>query len=433
MTNHSLQHEYNNEIDLVKLLSNIWNEKITIAACIAIITILGLIYSSDIKPIFQASLQIEQPTTSQLSPLNNTQVISATPENAFSLLLSILESTDYKKALIETEKSLLAKLFNMPERNISIENIDINTLYDISYPNPEALENSLIPKYYHLKTQGVNRQLISQFLDKTLTLARTQLIERLKDEFNAIKAIKIQSIIHDSYLLTQSIKERRRNTIIQLTETTALQIKNAQDKLAARKAYVLDKRKNQITRLSEALKIAKALKIIQPSTLNRMSAPIDTTQKQLAVNTEINNQKKPEPLYLRGVNLLTIELESLSKLPKTTFLDEQILNLENSLLVLNNNREIEILKAREVEIAFNQTLQSHHEKLRILKQTQFPTLDINFKNGSAYSPIRPIKSKKTIILTSSILLGAIFGLLVATGRTIYKNRNHQKKDLQAKN
>lgn len=424
MAAHPPQLESNNEIDLVRLFSRLWGERKTIIICTTIITILGLVYSYTIKPIYQASLQIEHPTISQISPLNNTQIISATPESTFSLLLNILESANYKRALINTEKTLLAKFFNTSVENISIENIDINTLYTINYPNLRSQKNNLKPKHYTINSQGTNRQLTSQLLKNTIKLANIHLLRQWEKEFDSLKKVRIQKITQDSRFLSQSIKERRENTIIQLQEKTNLQIKNTQDELTARKNYVLTSRKNKIILTKEALSIAKTLKITQPSTLNRMSIATNLTSKQIAVNTEINNQQ--EPLYLRGSNLLAIELESLLKLPNSTLLDTKVIDLENKLLILKNNREIETLNARTNDVAFNATMQSYQEELRILTETNFPTLTLNFLNNFVYSPTKSIEPKKTTILTISIFLGVIFSLLVALGKIIYKNYPFQK-------
>ena len=415
------RNDYDDEIDLVELVSNLWHEKIVIIISSVVVTGLGLLYALLAKPVYQANVQIELPTISQLAPLNNTQIISADPNGAFSLFLNTLESSAHKNRLIEEEKPLLAALLGKPEDNITPETIDVDKLYTIHFPNVKKQENSLIPDIFILSTEGSNRTLIIELLDNTVKLATTQLIEKWQQEFDSIKAARITKIATDSNLLNQALKERRENTITRLTEETELQTKKVQDELTARKSFVLNSRKDRIIELEEALKIATALNITQPSTLSRMAT--QSVSKQVEVNTEIPNQQ--DPLYLRGTNLLSAELESLSKLPKSTFLDSRIIELENELQKLKNNREIEILKARKDEAAFNETLQGYQEELRKLTETQVPDLTINFQNSSAKSPEKSIKPKKMLIVAISILLGGMLGFFVAIGRIVYKN--HQKK------
>jgi LPS O-antigen subunit length determinant protein (WzzB/FepE family) len=417
MTTNTHQAEYDDEIDLVELILNLWKEKLTIIISTAIVTALGLIYALTSTPVYEATLQIESPTASQLIALNNTQIIGVNPNSAFSSFLNILESAIHKKRLIEEEKPLLSRLLNKPEADITLESTNLDELYKVNYPNLKKQKNSLEPDIYTLSTEGSDRLIIAQLLNNTIKLAAAQVIEKWRKEFDSIKTATSQKITTDFTLLSQDIKERRENTITRLTEDTELKTKKIQDQLTARKSYVLDNRKDRIIELEEALKIAIVLNISQPYTLSRMAT--QSSSKQVEVNTEMRNQQ--DPLYLRGSKLLTAEVESLVKLPQTTFLDSTIIELQNELQQLKNNREIEILKARKNEVAFDDTLQGYQEQLRKLSETQFPNLLISFQNSTANSPTQPIKPKRTLIIAISICLGGMIGLFVAIGRIVYKN------------
>ncbi len=414
---------HSDEIDLVELISSLWKEKITIIVSTVVVLLIGIAYLLTTKPIYEARIQIQAPAESQLAPLNNTQIIAVTQNQAFSQFLSILESDAHRNQLIEKERDLLAKLYGIAPEDITTEATDISLLYKLNYPNLKKQENSLEPDIYTITIEGSDRLTISELLNKNINLAADTLSNEWEGEFESLKKTKIDNITSEFDLLNKSVEERRANTITRLTEENLLQRKKIQDELVARKSYVLNSRKDRITELEEALKIASALNIIQPSTLSRMAT--QSTSRQVEVNTEIRSQQ--DPLYLRGSKLLAAELENLKALSKTTFLDSRIIELETELQQLKTNREVEILKARKSDIAFNEKLQTFQENLRKLSQTQFPQISITFENSGSVSPQKPISPKKPFVLAISILLGGMIGFFIAIGRIIYKNYKAEKQ------
>lgn len=421
---------YDDEIDLVELIANLWKEKWVIAASTLLITIIGGVYAFTSTPIYRASAQIQTPSSGDLAELNNTQIISTNPNKVFSDFLGLLESDAHKSRLINEHKPTIAEALGIPEDKITIETLNLENLYTINFPPKKKLENSLEPDIYSITTEGENRTALAKLINQNVELATAQLLNQWKLEFDKIKSVKSNKINSDFDLLKQNTAERRENKITQLTEQHKLQIKNIQDELNGRKSYVLNIRKDRISELKEAIKIAGKLGIIQPSTLSRLSrsnleAP--SSSSQVEVNTEIKGQG--EPLYLRGTNLLIAELESLESLSSKTFLDTRIRELETTLATLKNNREIEILKARESDKAFNEELQSLQEQLRKLDGTIFPQdIKISFLNDQPNTPAKPIKPKKLLIIVISSLLGGIIGLFIAIGRIIYKNAKLKETD-----
>ncbi len=242
-----------------------------------------------------------------------------------------------------------------------------------------------------------------------------------KHEFEALKTATIKQNQINFSFLEQALKERRSNTITKLTEETELSIKQTQDRLKARKSFLLRNREDRIIELTEAIKIAKKLNFKKPSTLSGLSQRTPTNG-QIEINTEIRNQG--EPLYLRGTDLLSAELDNLKNFPKDAFLDIEIRELETELLKLENNRQIEILKTRKKDIAFSQELQNLREKINALNNTHFPeNYQITFLNNSANSPEKPIKPKKVLIIALSLLVGSILGGSIAIGKIIYQKSN----------
>jgi len=107
-------------------------------------------------------------------------------------------------------------------------------------------------------------------------------------------------------------------------------------------------------------------------------------------------------LYLRGTRLLNAELTSLKGLKNTVYLDNEIRNLETSRLILQNDRVTAQLK----------------EELALFEQSEN---EITYYINNINSPNNPIKPKKTLIVTISVLLGGLLGIFVAIGRIAYRN------------
>ena len=419
MTEQHQHSDYNDEIDLVELIANLWREKWTIAFAIASGLILGVGYLLITPPTYRASTQLEPPSAAELAPLNNTQIVTVNPGEAFADLLSILESDAHRAELVTKEKTLLASIYTIAEADLDLEAINFQSLYTINYPEPKREETSLEPNIYLLTSEGHNRDLLKTLLDRNISLATQQLLKQWKTTFEKSRSAKLNKANTDFERLTQAAKERRDNAITRLTEENLLQTKQLEDELAARKRYVLDNRANNIIELEEALKIATALGLNQPSSLSRLGTQLRSGQ-QVEVNTEINNQQ--DPLYLRGTKLLDAELENLKGLSNTTFLDTKIIELETELQKLKANRDIEILSTRESDVAFSDDLQSLRETIQRLTVTEFPeNFTVDFQNAPTVAPLSPIKPKRMLILVVSILLGGVVGFFIAIARIVYNN------------
>ena len=75
--------QYDDEIDLVELISNLWGERFWIFLTTGIAGILGLLYAFTSTPIYQASAQISQPSTADLVPVSQTDMFKILKEKNF--------------------------------------------------------------------------------------------------------------------------------------------------------------------------------------------------------------------------------------------------------------------------------------------------------------------------------------------------------------
>ncbi len=372
-TNSSSQ-KYDDEIDLIELIRNLWEEKWAIISSMALVTLIGTVYAVAIAtPIYKASTQLMPPTQAELSYLNQTEFFNITPELVFAEFLSTLESNDHIQKLIANHEPSIESALENHTNTFTL----ISKIRKIDYPNTSKKTNSITPDKYFISLQGINRDNLIKLIQTDLDTAKETAINRILSRYTTTLKLQIQRI----------------------EETHELKQKVLDDQLEARKAFVLSSRKNNLRNLEEALKIAKALNLKSPSSLARLAA--SDVPRQVEINAELNNNK--DPLYLRGTKLLNAEIVNLKNIEDDIFLDNEILKMETEKLLLKNNRPLEQLKTIYSEI------------------DAISNNNVEFYSQNINSSTKPIKPRKTLIITISIFLGSFLGLCIAIGRIVYRN------------
>lgn len=260
----------------------------------------------------------------------------------------------------------------------------------------------------------------AKLLDKNISLATKTLASNWKSQFTDEKRAKLETLQVQFDLLSSFIVERRENEITRLIEEQTLNTKKIQNQLKSRKHFILKSRKDRMIKLQEALKVSQSLEIKRPSSLSILAEKATSKTSQIKVNNNIN--REDEPLYLRGTQLLSAELENIEKLAKDTFSDSRITQLEAELLSLQNNPRLETLKARSNDIAFNEELQNLKEEITRISLIEFPKVSISFQNSPSYFSPAPINKKSTTkILITSAILGVLIGIMISLVRMTLKN------------
>ena len=110
--------------------------------------------------------------------------------------------------------------------------------------------------------------------------------------------------------------------------------------------------------------------------------------------------------------------------------DREILK---ELQLLENNRQIEVLKLRENEDLFLTDLAKLREeeaRLRNLK-VDFDTLQLVTVDQRAVEPSKPIKPKKALILALGLVLGGMLGVFIALVRGMVRSARSAQPRLPA--
>lgn len=115
-----------------------------------------------------------------------------------------------------------------------------------------------------------------------------------------------------------------------------------------------------------------------------------------------------------GVDALKAEREVIETNLREETKTATIRDLEKQIAVLENNREIEALKARESNAAFSEEYNQLKEENTLLRANQVNEDEIEISRviSWAYLPAGPDSPKKLLILALSVVLGGMLGVFV---------------------
>lgn len=200
------------------------------------------------------------------------------------------------------------------------------------------------------------------------------------------------------------------------SKTQLLKRAQLQDELAALRAELKTRRNNRIQELNEAITIADSLGIRTPTSPSAMAASARSGTQ--VIRTEVTNQEAP--LYFLGTEALTAERDALKNRTSDDFVEPRIAEIQSELTLLENNREVEILKAREGEDLYLTNLAQLREEASRLKGIKLDTerLRLVRLDQPALQSLNPIKPKKALILALGLVLGAMLGVFVALVRSL---------------
>jgi len=99
--------------------------------------------------------------------------------------------------------------------------------------------------------------------------------------------------------------------------------------------------------------------------------------------------------------------------------------LEKQIAVLQHNREIEALKARDTNAPFSEEYNSLREENTLLRANQIDVDDVDVTQviNWAYRPDGPDSPKKLLILALSVVLGGMLGIFVLMVARLIRGRN----------
>jgi LPS O-antigen subunit length determinant protein (WzzB/FepE family) len=356
----------NDEIDLFELFENIWNQKWLIVVVTTVAVVLGGAFAFLSTPTYQASAQLQAPLESTLQELKALQNFKNL--DAQQLLQAYIKALDSNEVKANFLKQMPENLKNDLDTGMSLQEqlkaLEQHLSITVPKKDDQSIYSFATPQI--ILTTPSSASAISG-LNFYLSNASDYQLDKMKNEHARSKQNKVRRIDERIELLTATEAMKREARIAQLEEKHLLEVKQVQDKLKARKYQYNQILNDRILRLQEALKIASRLGIKRPSTLAQQG---QRNGARVEINADLRSNQ--DPLYLRGTEFLTAELEQLQTRPETFIDDGRVRELEAKLVELETNREIELLKARVSDAEFSQEIQILKSQREEIADEEFP-------------------------------------------------------------
>ncbi|WP_286239866.1 Wzz/FepE/Etk N-terminal domain-containing protein [Neptuniibacter halophilus] len=405
----------NDEIDLFQLVENLWKEKWLIVATTTVCVAIAAIFAFTTPPVYVAKVDLKQPSPAQLSQINTLPLYDKLSVTPMDDLLQLINASDLRMAFINAA----------PEEAQSIYPQKVQANYELlaqnaftgmfAYQRNDGGKNKTALFPWTLTFKSSDRLLAASELDRLIEFSSQALLKHYRGDYNTVRNNEIERLLSAIDYLEQQAQQQREYKIQRIEEQHLQQKLQLEDKLRAAKETYQKQLNDKIYSLKEAINIASALGIKKPVQL----ADLNENSRRVEIGLNASGQ----PLYLRGSTLLSVELEQLETRPADYFPDASIRTIEERLLSLQNNREIELLKARKSDKAFIPELEGLQARLDKIRAEEFPSdLSLEFRNSPAMAESAPIKPKKSLILALSVVLGGMIGVITALIRCAIRNR-----------
>ena len=404
----------NDEIDLVELFRALWRQKVLIVGITLLVTALAACYAFLATPYFETRTYLRPVPQSNLDQLNETGIYKLTPEEAINRVASGLSSYDNRLDFFMNNQELFPNIRDDSDRLEQAFAEFNEESFEMLFPDPKRTDNR--SAFVGLKLtypEGVaGASVVNAFVAFVLDLERREIAE----DVESLISNRLASLEMNIEAQRANYNASKEAKIATLLENDALKRAQLQDELSTLRDELKTRRTNRIQQLNEAISIAESLGIRKPTSPTAMSdSARGNTQ---VIRTEVTNRETP--LYFMGTEALTAERDALVGRKSDDFIEPRIAEIQSELAMLENNREVEILRSREGEDLYLSNLAELREEAARLKGIKLDTdrLRIVRLDQPALESSNPVKPKKAMILALGLVLGGMIGVFVALVRSL---------------
>lgn len=438
-------HEDDDEIDLFELAAGLWRRRWLIAQITGGVAVAGVVYALWFTtPLYEATAIVRPSSMATLAMINEARIVRSpetetsfdarqlfelTPEDAFSDVVFEARSRETQWEVFLAHKAGLFKEWPsdevsdatvfltsfVPKIGISIEGMGKNDVMTqskmrLGFMHPD-------PAYSATVANALVDAASSRARNAILTEFRSTLVTRIDVLSSSLKQVEV------------TLKEDDQDRILRLEEDDRLKRLQIQDQLDAltRKAETL--RRDRIVRLREALSIADSMGIEDPTSLEMLAHSQAGRGELLSLSANLKFGAEPE--YLKGTRLLAAELRALEARESEVYFYPEIRDLEEQLALLEHNREVEILKARENYLAFADGVAEARSTIAELQgylAKDYSDVQLVQIEQRAIPPRSPSKPNRKQIVIIATVAGGMLGVLLALILNAVDNRRRDQGD-----
>ncbi|PLP89233.1 chain-length determining protein [Pseudomonas sp. FFUP_PS_473] len=413
------------EIDLFAMMQSIWKQKKLIAAMALFVGAIAGAYAFLATPEYEVSTLLRPAALNDLDALNRTEVYSLPPGKALVRVGAALDSYDTRLSYFRANPKLFeafGKAGQSPEQVFEEFNRD-----SLKLVQPDPKKADLLSAYVGLEMRypkGIaGDEILNGFVQYAIENERKQIAADLK----VIISNRLSELDDKLDAARAAYDAEKEGKIATLLEADNLKRAQLQDELKALRVQLKVRREDRIAQLDESISIARSLGLKKPSTPSSMASEGGAGSN--IIRTEVNNQQIP--LYFMGTDALEAERKALRQRTSDDFVDPQVAQIRKELLLLNTNRQVEVLNQRENEEVFLSGIEPLRAERMRLANINIDMQQLNLVNVDrlALQPVDPIKPKKALVVGLGLLVGILCGLIFAISRHFLMS--HRIQSLQA--
>lgn len=415
------------QIDLFALSQAIWRQKLRIGMVAVGFGLIAAAYAYTATPEYHVSSVLRPAAINELDALNRSDIYKLPPGAALKKVGASLESYDTRLGFFRENRKLFED-FERPGRTLeqSFEEFNADSI-KLSLPDPKKADSLSayikLSMNYPKDVDGV--AILNGLVDYAIKTERQQIANDM-EVIVANRLNEIKGKLDAARARYESDKEAK---IASLMEADTVRRAQLHDELKALRTQLKTRRTNRVAQLDEAIGIARSLGIKKPATPSSLGEA-DRGGASSVMRTEINNQQIP--LYFMGVDALMAEKTALMRRKSDDFTEVRIAQIVKELQLLEVNRKIEVLNAREKEDLFLrdvEPLRAEETRLRNLNldisRIKLVTID-----QSALEPLAPVKPRRALIVILGLILGGLIGVVVVMVRHFVKVSHASRANTQ---
>ncbi|MER0041297.1 MULTISPECIES: Wzz/FepE/Etk N-terminal domain-containing protein [unclassified Pseudomonas] len=399
------------EIDLGELMRALWERKKLIIGVAAVVTLLSVAYALLATKYYRTQSILRPVAMNVLDELNASGLYELTPEEALQRVGAGISSYEYRLEYFNANQELFGPDAmsdgQTPEQALN----QIIEDFEILRPDPKRPDGgfSYVGLAYTYPWGVKGADIVNGLIQYVIQRERTALAEDVEVIIRN-RLAKLEQRMAAERAAYQADKQAK---IASLSEADALKRAELQDELNSLRKQLRTRRDDRIAQLNEAIMIAKSLGIEKPSTPSTLADNLPVSGSGNVIRTEVNNQQIP--LYFMGTEALEAERNALQKRRSDEFTEPRIAKLQADLRLLEQNREVELLRQRADEDVYIENYAKWSQEAAELKglNLNLSALQLVNVDRQAIYPRSAIKPKRLLVVLVGGVLGMMLGLFVA--------------------
>lgn len=409
------------EIDLFELFASLFAQWRLIIG----ITIIGVLISISVAlitpKIYETSASVRTPLTSQIAAINENGYTKFTAQRLFKRYYDQVKSKqNLKNHLLQT--SAIPRLVpNIDEADIDKTVAALMEQFNVTILEPEAPKGEVVkfPELFQVSLSATAEPETVAVLNHYLQHIEEIILKDIGDEGVVEVTLRSNNLNRDIDLLRTGAKRSRELLIEKLMIQNQEKIDLLQQQVELLEEKAGNEKRNRVIKLEEARDIARALNIMEPTTIDLLAQASEKVPGKSSTQVSISSNSNRLD-FLMGTQYLDSRIKLLqsreSDLPYVTEIPE----LLRKIAALKNDRKIAALKSRESDDPFIDSLPGKLNALDKLGRITFEFGDASLyqiDRAAAVDGVAEKPNRKLIVVLGTLLSGmlALFiALIVAT-------------------